>query len=75
LWTVVYIAPDEATALEIQGKLVDEGILARIRRLGAMESPRKFDREDTKDGGQFEVLVPEGEVEEASEILVETFGR
>lgn len=56
MWTVIYVAPDQATAERIQKKMESEGFWVRIRL-------------SRHAGGQFEVLVPSGELEEAQEVL------
>lgn len=55
MWTVIYIAPSMKMAEKIQERLVAEGFLVKI-------SPSKF-------GKQFEILVPEGELDEVKEAI------
>lgn len=55
MWTVIYIAPSEKIAEKIQKRLQAEGFLVKIRPTGVSK--------------QYEVLVPEGELEEIQEIL------
>ncbi|MBO8127111.1 MAG: glutamate decarboxylase [Firmicutes bacterium] len=57
MWQVVYIARDKQSAEELQAKLQAEGVMANIRPLG---------NEGTS---QYEILVPESELEEAHEVL------
>ncbi|WP_027414789.1 hypothetical protein [Aneurinibacillus terranovensis] len=55
MWTVIYIAPSAKVAEKIQDKLTTEGFLVKIRQAGLSK--------------QFEILVPEGELEEVQEVL------
>ncbi|WP_047153132.1 hypothetical protein [Aneurinibacillus tyrosinisolvens] len=55
MWTVIYIAPSAKMAEKIQDKLTVEGFLVKIRQAGLSK--------------QFEILVPEGELEEIQEVL------
>jgi hypothetical protein len=55
MWTVIYIAPSIKMAERIQDRLADEGFLVKVR--------------PSQHGKQFEILVPEGEIEEVKEIL------
>jgi hypothetical protein len=55
MWTVIYIAPSAKMAEKIQDKLTAEGFLVKIRQAGLSK--------------QFEILVPEGELEEIQEVL------
>lgn len=65
MWTVVYIAPSMGVAERIQNLLAGEGLLVTLKTV-----------ELTDDGrGSIEVRVPEGEAEEAHEILAEHLGR
>jgi len=63
MWTVVYVAPDEATAEQVKEKLVAEGFLVKVRSAGASRAG----------GGVFEILVPQAEAEEANELLNDTW--
>lgn len=65
MWTVVYIAPNRVTAEMLKDILTREGLLVMLRS----GSPPHFG-----DAGHFEVLVPEGEVDEAHEILSAVLG-
>lgn len=56
MWTVIYIAPSVKKAERIQDKLSEEGFMVKIRQA-------KTARE------QYEILVPEAEVEEVQHIL------
>lgn len=60
MWTVVYIAPNRATAESLKKVLSGEGLLVMLRPAG---SPQVGDM------GAVEILVPESEAEEAHEIL------
>lgn len=56
MWTVIYIAPTARQAEHIQEKLTGEGFLVRVRQArGAKE--------------QFEILIPETELDEGQEVL------
>jgi len=59
MWTVVYMAHNEADARKVKQILNKEGFLVKIRPIG---------KEDDR---VYEVLVPNGEVEEAHEVLVD----
>ncbi len=61
MWTVVYVAPNRSRAEVLRQTLAREGLLACLRETGlghngAVASP-------------VEILVPEGEAEEAHHIL------
>lgn len=55
MWTVIYIAPSKKIADEIGNRLSAEGFLVKVKQ--------------SKHGKQFEILVPEGELEEIREAL------
>ncbi len=56
MWTVIYIAPTEKVAKRIEEYLVEEGFLVKVRPVNVSKS-------------QFEILVPEGELDEIQEVL------
>ena len=56
MWTVIYIAPTERMARKIEQNLSEEGFLVKIRPIHLSKH-------------QFEILVPEGELEEVQEVL------
>ena len=56
MWTVIYIAQTPRIAERIKLKLSEEGFLVQTRALNTSKN-------------QFEILVPEGEVEEVQEVL------
>lgn len=56
MWTVIYIAQSEKVAEQITERLATEGFLAKIR--GSNVSRQ-----------QFEIVVPETELEEVQEVL------
>jgi hypothetical protein len=56
MWTVIYIAPTGKIAERIRTKLTDEGFLVQVRPINMTKQ-------------QFEILVPEGELDEVQEIL------
>jgi hypothetical protein len=64
MWTVVYIATSLAMAERLRAVLEGEGLLAHLRPLDLDENGR----------GSVEVLVPEGEAEEAQEVLTQHLG-
>jgi hypothetical protein len=55
VWTVIYIAPSARIAERIQQRLTDEGFLVKVR--------------EAKVSKQYEILVPEGELQEVQEVL------
>lgn len=55
MWTVIYIAHSQKMAERIQDRLADEGFLIQIRQ--------------SQHGKQFEILVPETELDEVKEAL------
>lgn len=56
MWTVIYIAPTAKIADRIKTKLSEEGFLVQIRPISLTKN-------------QYEILVPEGELEEVQEVL------
>ena len=62
MWTVVYISPNRVIAEQIKSLLTNEGLLVMLRPVGIPH---------LADSGAVEVLVPETEAEEASQILTE----
>ncbi|WP_168198231.1 hypothetical protein [Crassaminicella thermophila] len=54
MWTVVYMAHNQTDADKIKLRLVQEGFLVKLKRQDSV----------------YEILVPNGEVEEAHEILL-----
>ncbi len=56
MWTVIYIAPSLRLAEKICEKLVTEGFLVKRRQLSVSKQ-------------QFEILVPESELEDVREAL------
>ena len=60
MWTVVYIAPNRKEAETIQNNLTAEGLLVKLRAIGALPSGSN---------SSVEVLVPESEVDEAMEVI------
>ena len=61
MWIVIYLAQKEEIAEAICKKLESEGILAKVRHAGG--NPEC-------DG--FEILVPETEIKQAHEIIIDT---
>ncbi|MFD0870172.1 Uncharacterised protein [Chlamydia abortus] len=56
MWTVIYIAPTAKIADRIKEKLTEEGFLVQVRAISLTKN-------------QYEILVPEGELEEVQEVL------
>ena len=65
MWTVVYIATSVGVAEKVQNLLSSEGLLVTLKTVELNDDGR----------GSIEVRVPEGEAEEAQEILAEHLGR
>ncbi|MGE5561472.1 MAG: glutamate decarboxylase [Chloroflexota bacterium] len=66
MWAVVYIAPNRPVAEMIKDMLTKEGLLVMLRSAGVPQMG---------DSGAVEILVPQGEAEEAHEILTGVLGR
>ncbi len=60
MWTVVYIAPSKTVAERLKTVLTEEGLLVSLRTVGLPHGG---------DGGSYEILVAESEVDEALEII------
>jgi len=56
MWTVIYIAPTAKIADRIKEKMSEEGFLVQVKAISMTKN-------------QFEILVPQGELEEAQEVL------
>lgn len=56
MWTVIYIAPTARIAEKIKTRLTEEGFLVQVRAINLTNN-------------QYEILVPEGEVEDVQEVL------
>lgn len=56
MWKVIYIAPTAKIADHIKDKLAEEGFLVQVRPINLSKQ-------------QFEILVPEGELEDVQEVL------
>jgi ribosomal protein S8 len=56
MWTVIYIAPTKKIAERIKDRLMEEGFLVQIRAINLTKQ-------------QYEILVPEGELDEVQEVL------
>lgn len=65
-WIVVYIAPNRPVAEMLRELLQREGLLATVRSACI---PHMGDL------GNFEVLVPSSEAQEASELITQVMGR
>lgn len=66
MWTVVYVAPNRPIAAMLKELLEKEGLLAMLRPIGVPQMG---------DAANYEILVPESEVEEATEVLTNAIGR
>lgn len=62
MWTVIYIAKSKATAKRLKELLAQKDIIVRLHPL--------YDAETAEDGS-IEVLVPESEVAQAHEIIID----
>ncbi len=62
MWTVIYIAKSKATAKRLKELLAQKDILVRLHPL--------YDAKAAEDGS-IEVLVPESEVAQAHEIIID----
>jgi acetylornithine/succinyldiaminopimelate/putrescine aminotransferase len=56
MWTVIYIAQSEKQARQIVDRLTAEGFLAKLRQTSVSRQ-------------QFEIVVPEAELDEVQEVL------
>jgi hypothetical protein len=56
MWKVIYIAPTARIADRIKDRLAEEGFLVQVRPISLSKH-------------QFEILVPEGELEDVQEVL------
>lgn len=56
MWTVIYIAPSTEKAERIQDQLSKEGFMVKVRQANTARE-------------QYEILVPETEVEEVQDVL------
>lgn len=62
MWKVIYIAPTAKAAESIQRRLSEEGFLVQIRPIHVSKQ-------------QYEILVPEGELEDVQEVLSHILNR
>jgi hypothetical protein len=67
-WSKVGSAPNETSALLMEGVLRDAGIPALIRRAAGFDVP------DFLSAGPRDVLVPEPDLQDARQILEDTTG-
>lgn len=56
MWTVIFIAQSSKHANHIMNKLAEEGFLAKLRQTHVAKQ-------------QYEILVPESELDEVQEVL------
>ena len=61
VWTTVYLAQNKIEAEKIKQLLDEEGLLVKLRSLGAHSVSTEY--------GCIEILVPKSEVKEAHEII------
>ena len=61
MWTVVYLAQSSEVALKLEDKLRKEGILVKQRPVSGSKDKDNY----------YEIIVPESEVEEAHNIIIE----
>lgn len=61
MWTVIYMAQEKESVLEVQNLLADSSLAVRIRPVGDGEGD---------DAGYYEILVPETETQLAHGILI-----
>lgn len=62
MWTVVYMAQSKDIAVKLQELLTEEGILVKLRPIS---------KNHENNDNYYEVLVPEAEVEEAHNVIIE----
>lgn len=62
MWKVIYIAPTAKIAERIKNKLTEEGFLVQIRPINVSKQ-------------QYEIVVPEGELDDVQEVLNEILHR
>ena len=62
MWTAIYIAQNRKMAEKVETILMDEGMLVKIESMS---------KDNESKEGFFEILVPEGEANEARDILYE----
>ena len=62
MWTVVYMAQNREMVTKLQQTLEKEGLLVKVRPVN----------KTSENDDYYEVLVPESEVEEAHNIIIET---
>ena len=60
MWTVVYMAMDQETALRVEDAISSEGILVKTREIMSKRHDHCI-----------EVIVPESEAQEAQNIILE----
>ncbi|HHY90664.1 MAG TPA: hypothetical protein GX503_03280 [Clostridiales bacterium] len=58
MWTVIYVACNEAERKKVEKRLTEEGFLVKVKQIG---------RKD----GAYEVLVPRTEASEAHQVLIQ----
>ncbi|NMB16069.1 MAG: glutamate decarboxylase [Firmicutes bacterium] len=66
MWTVVYVAPNRPVADMLKEMLENDGLLVMVRCAGIPH---------LGNSAQFEILVPESEVDEAQIALSRVLGR
>ena len=62
MWTVVYLARSREVAEKLQQLLEQGGLLVKLRPLN----------KESEEGGSYDVLVPESEVEQAHSLIIDS---
>ena len=62
MWIVIYIAQNREIAMTVQKLLQDAGLLVKLRSVGLRANDQY---------GSHEILLPEDEVEEGHNVLIE----
>ena len=64
MWIVVYITQNRETAMSLKKLLNEAGLLVKVRSIGLREDAQY---------GCYEVLLPESEIEEDHNVIIESF--
>ncbi len=64
MWIVVYITQNRETAMSLKKLLNEAGLLVKVRSIGLREDAQY---------GCYEVLLPESEIEEGHNVIIESF--
>lgn len=57
MWTVIYISPSDKIAERIRSQLAEEGFLIKVKQVSGSKN-------------QYEILVPQSEIEEVQDALL-----